>query len=646
MKFATLMLSTLLVVLVTAPLSYTVFTGQSETRVSGLDAEGTSGGNGLRPEYYSPIHAVSGPQRTLVILVDFSDVKYTRDRSAIDAVIFGKMAKYYAEVSYGRIQIVGQSVGWYTLFHTMKYYGADVDPSRPGSDARKVELIQDALDAVQASVDFSNVSRIMVVHAGIGQEDSVKQSDLIWSEAIWSGLSIQTRSGAVIDSAAIVPEMESNGHSTLGVYAHEFGHLLSLPDLYDISGNSTIPDPFVGRWSLMGTGLWLGGPKGSSPAELEAWSRIKLGWLAPDSVGLTPGNISFQIETLQPLETASGVRAIEILTMGGIYYLVEFRKKLSYDSYLPNEGILITRIDETRDSGYGIVQVIDSNRSTKTLNDATYSAGSEFKDLERQIFIDVVWNNPGTFSVLIGNQEPSSLALTMTEIAAPQTLNATYSQPTTISARLTDQYSQSLTGVPVELQYYGNGQWNDLGVSLTDGQGIAYFGSTLPLRPGEYSLRFLFTGGKFGDRYLVGSDQRLTLNLRKVSTNLQVEGQQIIQAMQDSSLTIRVSDEFGRPVDNVRVLVWVDNQLVRNEMTTNGALTFTLNPGLDQIGKHDMKIEVEEDPTHNGVTVTQALIVTAPAWLYAVIAVALLVPVTLAYLRVRQRLVLRLFKNP
>ncbi len=610
-----------------------------------LKVERTSGGNELGPEYYSSPSEASGPQKTLAILVDFSDVKHSHDRNSIDAVVFGEMAKYYSDVSYGGIQIIGHSLDWYTLSHTMAYYGADVDPTRPGSDTRKIQLIQDALNTVPDFVDFSNYSRIIIVHSGIGQEDSVKQSDLIWSEAIWSGLSVQTRNGVVVNSAAIVSEMESDGHSTLGVYAHEFGHLLLLPDLYDVNGNSTIPDPFVGRWSLMGTGLWLGDPKGSSPAELEAWSRIKLGWLAPDSVGLMPGNISFRMEILQPLETTSGVRAVKIRTMSDVYYLIEFRKRMSYDSSLPTEGILITRIDETRDTGNGIVQVIDSNSSTQTLNDATFEPGAEFKDLEGHIFIDIVSSTPSTFSVLIGNQEPSSLRLIMTKIIAPATVNATYLQPTSISARVTDQYDRNLTGIPMELQYYGNGQWNDIGVSVTDGQGVIDFERALPLKPGQYSIRLLFAGGVFGGRYLVGSDQQLTLNLRKVSTNLHVEGQQIIQAMQASPLTITVTDEFGRLVENVRVLVWVDKQLVQNHLTTNGTFALTLTLGLDRIGTHNLKIEVEEDAIHSGATLTRPLIVTAPAWLYAPIAVAILFAVTLAYMRVRRRLVQRLFRT-
>ncbi|MFD5425895.1 immune inhibitor A domain-containing protein [Streptomyces sp. NPDC127084] len=64
----------------------------------------------------------------------------------------------------------------------------------------------------------------------------------------------------------------------LGVFAHEYGHDLGLPDLYDTNGgeNST------GFWSLMSSGSWLGTGKdsiGDMPGDMDAWSKLQLGWL-------------------------------------------------------------------------------------------------------------------------------------------------------------------------------------------------------------------------------------------------------------------------------------------------------------------------------------------------------------------------------
>jgi immune inhibitor A len=64
----------------------------------------------------------------------------------------------------------------------------------------------------------------------------------------------------------------------VGVFAHEYGHDLDLPDLYDTSGgeNST------GFWTLMSSGSWLnqdGVDIGSQPNHMGAWEKFQLGWL-------------------------------------------------------------------------------------------------------------------------------------------------------------------------------------------------------------------------------------------------------------------------------------------------------------------------------------------------------------------------------
>ncbi|MEU0369894.1 immune inhibitor A domain-containing protein [Streptomyces sp. NPDC006283] len=65
----------------------------------------------------------------------------------------------------------------------------------------------------------------------------------------------------------------------LGVFAHEYGHDLGLPDHYDTSGageNST------GYWTLMSAGSWLGTGKdsiGDLPGDMTGWDKLQLGWL-------------------------------------------------------------------------------------------------------------------------------------------------------------------------------------------------------------------------------------------------------------------------------------------------------------------------------------------------------------------------------
>jgi immune inhibitor A len=63
----------------------------------------------------------------------------------------------------------------------------------------------------------------------------------------------------------------------VGVFAHEYGHDLGLPDLYDYTGENS-----VGFWSLMGSGSWLSQSDteiGSAPDHMGVWEKFQLGWL-------------------------------------------------------------------------------------------------------------------------------------------------------------------------------------------------------------------------------------------------------------------------------------------------------------------------------------------------------------------------------
>ena len=64
----------------------------------------------------------------------------------------------------------------------------------------------------------------------------------------------------------------------VGVFTHEFGHDLGLPDLYDTSGGEN----GTGFWTLMSSGSWMGDGNediGSKSSHMGAWEKFQLGWL-------------------------------------------------------------------------------------------------------------------------------------------------------------------------------------------------------------------------------------------------------------------------------------------------------------------------------------------------------------------------------
>jgi len=64
----------------------------------------------------------------------------------------------------------------------------------------------------------------------------------------------------------------------VGVFTHEYGHDLGLPDLYDTSGGEN----GTGFWTLMSSGSWVDTGQdsiGNAPSHMGAWEKFQLGWL-------------------------------------------------------------------------------------------------------------------------------------------------------------------------------------------------------------------------------------------------------------------------------------------------------------------------------------------------------------------------------
>lgn len=107
----------------------------------------------------------------------------------------------------------------------------------------------------------------------------------------------------------------------VGTAAHESGHGLGLPDLYDLS----FATEGIGEWGLMGSGNYA---TPLSPARMEAWSLGQLGWvnLAPLTVAGT--------YTLGPSPSSDSAFVIRPggANPRGEYFLVENRQRLASDS--------------------------------------------------------------------------------------------------------------------------------------------------------------------------------------------------------------------------------------------------------------------------------------------------------------------------
>jgi immune inhibitor A len=86
----------------------------------------------------------------------------------------------------------------------------------------------------------------------------------------------------------------------LGVFAHEYGHDLGLPDHYDTAGGNN----GTGYWTIMSSGSYLGDggvDVGARPGDFSAWDKLQLGWLSYDQADFG----KFSVHKLGPAETAT-----------------------------------------------------------------------------------------------------------------------------------------------------------------------------------------------------------------------------------------------------------------------------------------------------------------------------------------------------
>lgn len=321
-----------------------------------------------------------GEKKVVVILVDFNDNGHIYHVEDFDSLIYGEnqhsLRDYYTEVSYDRFTISTESkiVGWYRAPYNYSYYVGDSFGFFSPYPNNVQRLVEHACSLADPVVDFSQfdedadglVDAIFIVHAGPGAEETGNKSD-IWSHK-WqlsntgTGCpgAYQTNDGVRVDHYSMEPERFATvtGRITVGVFAHEFGHILGLPDLYD-TDYSTYG---IGIFGLMGAGSWgrvdSQDLPGSSPTHLCVWSKYQLGWLTPTSIERI--GVS-KLENEQIACAAANPVAYRLLedpggpdweSYGGIgeYFLVENRFRTGFDSSLPGDGLLILHVDDTQTS--------------------------------------------------------------------------------------------------------------------------------------------------------------------------------------------------------------------------------------------------------------------------------------------------------
>lgn len=309
-----------------------------------------------------------GSSRSLVVLVEFSDVKFQPNSAQeINDMLnkegfdkygsHGSARDFYKENSGGKYTPVFDVSRVVTLPNTSRYYTYNPSGTYPynqGKYDRWREAIKYALDALSDEIDFSDydcdgdgiIDTVYFFYAGYGQADT-GDTNCIWPHQANLSYYGWKYDGVTMGPYACSNELNGQMHyynkdmylDGPGTFVHEFGHVLGMPDLYSplYNGNETTP----GDWDVMDGGSY--NDDGYCPPALSAYEKWMYKWLE-----YTPAtdNTSYSLKT-----TEKGGEAIRVpvirksgTALDSEYFILESRQKTNWDTFLPEEGMLIWHI--------------------------------------------------------------------------------------------------------------------------------------------------------------------------------------------------------------------------------------------------------------------------------------------------------------
>jgi M6 family metalloprotease-like protein len=377
-------------------------------------------------------HNLSAPHKLLVLLVEFSNKTFQAANT--DAVwndeVFGpsnSVSSYYKEVSNNQFYFTPVSENGGTADDGI--IKVKLSYTHPNTSNHFTEMnpkiVRDALLAVKDKIDFaaldtdnngyisSDELHVVTILAGLESSYGGVPSG-VWGHRSSIGGAIQppTIDGKIIGDGSHLGgyvqlgEMHDTHRATIGIFAHELGHDLGLPDLYDTDNSSF----GLGIHSIMAGGSWgytAGGYQGSSPTHFDAWSKMYLGFTsAPEATATTlvdaaAGDV-YRVSTSNPAE----------------YYLIENRQFLGFDKALASNvthgGIAIYHIDDgeiaaTWGAGHNNMFANDSHKGVKLVEANEGTVGYSQLDTKQGNSYDHYFAGSSLYDTFSETSTPNSI---------------------------------------------------------------------------------------------------------------------------------------------------------------------------------------------------------------------------------------------
>ena len=303
----------------------------------------------------------TGKKKGLVILVNFTDKKFTFTRDDFHALVNekgyskngaqGSVSDYFRDQSYGKFELEFDVVGPYDLSHPMKYYGENDDRD---DDVLPGEMITEAVKLADKDVNFADydwnrdgeVDQVYVLYAGYSEEQGgpaytiySHEWDLESAKHYHNGGEGQILLDNVwINTYACSSELKDHRGKKMngiGTMCHEFSHCLGLPDLYDTDNGNNFG---MRTWSIMDYGSYNG--DGHRPCGYTSYERWVAGWLEPVEL-----SVNTNVTDMKPVTQEPEAYVIYNDANHDEYYLLENRQLTSWDDASYGHGLLILHVD-------------------------------------------------------------------------------------------------------------------------------------------------------------------------------------------------------------------------------------------------------------------------------------------------------------
>ena len=382
----------------------------------GASLEGTSGASSHNVAHYQ-----SGNVKMLIL---FSDLKngdkkpvgltWFSNRNGndpplwsaadlLDSEFKGSLAHYFKEMSYGALTLSPgskkvpmkfyQSLQTTTAAYNIPQAEKDCTVSKwvrgtTGTSGMQ-QIVREVLQEADKDLNFSRLET-----SGYSEYDGdmdgkidvigvvTPETACSYSGTVFYNVQYTNTTGTKITvDRVITTDWKLSFPHIVGVFAHEYGHAMGLPELYDRDHiSSTVSKDHsagIGAWGTMGKGAsWdhegflrdrTRGPVVDGPNPMCAWSRMKVGWITKANrrlVEVTGDMDNVQIHDINATDLAltdpakGKVYKIEVST--DEYFLIANRQNKYaqtpsigsfYDIYAPTSGLLIWHVDKLAQAG-------------------------------------------------------------------------------------------------------------------------------------------------------------------------------------------------------------------------------------------------------------------------------------------------------